>query len=44
MKDQWEKLPIFKKAIEINNLVEHLTEAVEKTEIKFEKKNSSRND
>ena len=36
LSEQWEKLPIFNKAMEIKELVEHLGEAVEKTEIDFE--------
>jgi hypothetical protein len=37
MKRDWEKLPIFIKAEQIHNLVEHLVKAVENTDITFEK-------
>ncbi|MTE28280.1 hypothetical protein [Winogradskyella ouciana] len=37
MKEEWEKLPLFKKAMEIEKLVEHIVKAVEQTDIKFEK-------
>jgi hypothetical protein len=37
MKDDWEKLPIFKKAREICDLVEHLVKVLENTDITFEK-------
>jgi hypothetical protein len=37
MKDDWEKLPIFKKAREICDLVEHLVKALENTDTTFEK-------
>lgn len=36
MKEDWEKLPIFLKAREICDLVEHLVKAVENTDIEFE--------
>jgi hypothetical protein len=32
----WEDLPIFKKAIEIQNLVDHIVETVKKSDIDFE--------
>jgi hypothetical protein len=35
MKDDWEKLPIFKKATEISELVDHIVKAVEQTDIDF---------
>ncbi len=35
MKEDWEKLPVFKKAQEIGDLVEHLVKAVENTDIEF---------
>ncbi|WP_026755551.1 hypothetical protein [Sediminibacter sp. Hel_I_10] len=35
--EKWEKLPIFKKAMEIQKLVDHIAEAVEASEIDFEK-------
>ena len=34
--EKWEKLPIFNKAMAIQKLVQHIAEAVEKTEIDFE--------
>lgn len=36
MKEQWEKLPIFKKAMKIQLLVDHIVDSVEKTDIDFE--------
>lgn len=33
--DQWKKLPVFQKAIEIEELVRHITSSVEKTDIDF---------
>ncbi len=36
LSEKWEKLPIFKKAMAIQKLVNHIAEAVEKTEIEFE--------
>ncbi len=33
---KWEKLPVFKKAMEIQKLVDHIVESVEKTDIDFE--------
>lgn len=36
MKEDWEKLPVFLKAREICDLVEHLVKAVENTDIEFE--------
>tara|TARA_R110002050_G_scaffold300018_1_gene467335 strand:- start:12778 stop:13260 length:483 start_codon:yes stop_codon:yes gene_type:complete len=36
MERQWEKLPIFIKAIELENIVAHIVKAVEKTDINFE--------
>jgi len=35
MKDDWEKLPIFIKATEISELVDHIVKAVEQTDIDF---------
>ncbi|MDG4716403.1 hypothetical protein [Winogradskyella marincola] len=37
MKEDWEKLPLFQKAEDILNLVEHLVKAVEQTDIEFKK-------
>mgnify|MGYP000435941294 CR=1 FL=1 len=37
MRDEWEKLPLYKKAMEIEKLVEHIVKAVEQTDIEFEK-------
>ncbi len=37
MKEQWEKLPVFKKAMQLQKLVDHIVKAVENTEIDFEK-------
>jgi hypothetical protein len=34
--EKWEKLPVFKKAIEIQKLVNYIVESVEKTDINFE--------
>ena len=34
--DEWEKMPLFKKAREILDLVDHLIDSVEKTDIDFE--------
>lgn len=36
MMEKWEKLPIFKKAMEIQKLVDYIVESVEKTDIDFE--------
>lgn len=36
MREQWMKLPVFKKAIEIEELVRRLIETVEKSDIDFE--------
>lgn len=36
MMEKWEKLPVFKKAMEIQKLVDHIVESVEKTDINFE--------
>ncbi|WP_339895929.1 hypothetical protein [uncultured Algibacter sp.] len=36
MMKKWEKLPVFKKAMEIQKLVDHIVESVEKTDIDFE--------
>ncbi|MEW4922771.1 hypothetical protein [Algibacter sp. 2305UL17-15] len=36
MFEKWEKLPVFKKALEIQKLVDHIVESVEKTDIDFE--------
>ena len=36
LSEQWEKLPIFKKAMDIKKLIEHLSEAVERTEIDYD--------
>lgn len=36
MKYDWKKLPIFRKSIKINELVVHILEAVEQTDIEFE--------
>ncbi len=36
MKEVWEQLPLFKKAREIVDLVEHLVKAVENTDIEYE--------
>ena len=38
MKERWNKLPVFKKALEIQKLINYLIEAVEKSEINFENK------
>ncbi|WP_445737470.1 hypothetical protein [Mariniflexile sp.] len=38
---QWEDLPIFKKAVEIEKLVEHIVESVEKTDFEFKSKYGS---
>ncbi|MEO8933438.1 MAG: hypothetical protein ABI295_03955 [Xanthomarina sp.] len=38
MKEQWEKLPVYVKAMEIRQLVDYIIEAVENTEIEFELK------
>lgn len=38
MKEDWEKLSVFKKAIEIQKLVAHIVEAVDNTDIIFESK------
>ncbi|WP_239004371.1 hypothetical protein [Lacinutrix sp. WUR7] len=37
MKEQWEKLPVFKKAMQLQKLVDHIVKVVENTEIDFEK-------
>ena len=34
--EQWEKLPVFQKAMEIQKLVDYIVESVEKTDINFE--------
>lgn len=36
MMEEWNKLPVFKKAIEIQDLIDHLINAVEQTDIDFE--------
>lgn len=36
MIEKWEKLPVFKKAMEMQKLVDHIIETVEKTDINFE--------
>jgi hypothetical protein len=36
MREHWEKLPLFKKAMELEKLVEHIVKAVEQTDIEFE--------
>lgn len=36
MKDAWEKLPLFNKAIEIEEIVTYIVKAVENTDIEFE--------
>ena len=36
MKEKWEKLPIYLKSMEILNLVDHIVNAVENTEMAFE--------
>lgn len=38
MKEAWEKLPIFMKAMEIQKIVDHIVKAVENSEIEFEEK------
>lgn len=35
--EKWENLPIFKKAMQLSDLVDHITEAVDKTDIDFER-------
>ncbi len=37
MMNEWKKLPIFKKAMDIQELVDHIIKAVEQTDIDFEK-------
>ncbi|MFD1163603.1 hypothetical protein [Hwangdonia seohaensis] len=36
MIEKWEKLPVFKKAMEIQKLVDHIVECVEQSDIDFE--------
>ncbi|WOD44342.1 hypothetical protein [Hwangdonia lutea] len=36
MIEKWEKLPVFKKAMEIQKLVDHIVECVEQSDIEFE--------
>ncbi|MCX7547081.1 hypothetical protein OS188_03850 [Xanthomarina sp. F1114] len=38
MKQEWEKLPIFLKAMEIKKIVDHIIKAVENSEIEYEQK------
>tara|TARA_R110002049_G_scaffold95397_4_gene234266 strand:- start:476 stop:979 length:504 start_codon:yes stop_codon:yes gene_type:complete len=37
MLEKWENMPIFKKAMDIQKLVDHIVESVEKTDINFER-------